>query len=327
MKKFHVILEDLILAPMKRILLLFSLCLFVTINAAPSRATSLWSYERFNPEQSVQEYFDRATLAFQDNEYDEALTQYLIVVHQFLDSPFYNESLYQAGVCYYQLGHFDLADIQFSKYLDQTGSLKYFEEVVDYKFQIAKHYQNGYKIHPFGIATLPRIAPAKEEAVELFDEVAAALPNSELAANALFSKAFLLKELKEYKESLEEFQILARRFPNHPLAAEGYIQMGEVYKDQSLKERQNADYVSLARLNKQNFEKAFPRDERIVALDKFLIEMLEAQAANLYETARFYERKGEYGASRIYYTDTTSRYPGTEAAKLSKERLQAIEKR
>jgi outer membrane protein assembly factor BamD (BamD/ComL family) len=292
--------------------------------AAPSRAGSLWPYERYSPECSVQEYYDRGTVAFQEGNYNEALPQFMIISHHFPDSTFYQQSLYLAGVCYYQLGHYDLADVQFSKYLDLTGSLKHFEDVVEYKFKIAEHYQKGYRIHPFAIPTLPRIASANEEAVELFDEVAAALPNSELAAKALFAKGILLKDLKEYKESIEEFQILARRFPNHPLAAEGFIQMGEVFKIQSIKERQNTDYVSLAKLNKQNFEKAFPGDERISSIDKCLLEMLEAQAANLYETARFYERKKQYSASRIYYRDTTSRYPGTVAAKQSKERLDML---
>lgn len=305
---------------------LFTLSVF-SLQARSSRVGNLWSYEKFTPDQSVQEYYDRATLSFIEGSYDEALTNYLIVVHHFPESPFYADSVYHSGVTYYHLGHYDLANEQFSRYFELPGALKFFEEVVEYKFQIANHFKNGYKKHPFGIATLPRLASAKQDAVKLFDEVAAALPNKEIAATAMFYKGMLLKELKEYREAVDEFQTLARRFPNHPLAADGYLQMGEVYLEQSLLERQNADYISLAKLNKEKFEKAFPSDERVSSLDRCLLLMLESQALNLFETGKFYERKGQKEASLIYYKDTVLRYPGTEAAQLSTERITRLEKR
>ena len=243
------------------------------MEAAYTRVGNLWSYEKYTPEYSVQEHFDKGYVALGQKDYDEALTQFLIVAYHFPETPFYADSLFFSGTSYFFLGHFDLADAQFAEYLNQTGNLKHFENVFEFKFQIAESYREGKKKHPFGVATLPRIASATEDALDLYDEIAAALPNRELAAKALYSKALLLRKQKQYKKSIEEFQILARRFPKHPLAADGFVQTGEVYLEQALREHQNPDYIALAKLNRQKFEKTFPSDERLASLDSCIVKM------------------------------------------------------
>lgn len=289
--------------------------------AAYTQIDGVWSNELYAPVHSAGEHFDEGNRLLLDKKYDEALRDFLVILHHFSDTTFYADALFHSGVCYYYMGHLDIADRQFTHYLNQKGTLKHFEKVFNYKFEIAEQYRNGKKKHPFGIATLPRMAPAKNDAIALYDEIIATLPGRTIAAQALFGKGLLLRKKRERKESIEVFQMLTRRFPKHALAADAYEQIAQIYVDSVKKETQNPDFLSLAKLNFQNFEKSFPSDDRVAVLEGYMQEMKEIYAGSLFETGRFYEKKKKPLAAKIYYKETIQRYPDTEAAAKSQRRL------
>lgn len=215
----------------------------------------------------------------------------------------------------------DISNRTFNRYLESSGKLKHFEKVFEFKYYIANHYQEGYRKHLFGVSRLPRVISGKNEALEIYDEIVAALPTKDLAADALFAKADLLRTLKRSKESIDSLQMLVRRFPKSSLAADSYLRISKIYHDQSVLESQNPDLISLAKINLSKFSKSFPGDERITEANANLIAMQEIYAKSLYETGRFYERKKKVDASMIYYNDALSKYPTTPSAQKCQERL------
>ncbi len=300
------------------------LFLTLSLEASFTRVGNNWSEQRYAPTLSVQEHFDRGYQLLSDKEWEEALCDFLVIGYHFNESPFYGDSIYYAGVCYYFLAHFDIADKYFSHYLNLGGSLKHFEKVFEFKYFIAEYYREGRKKHPFGIERLPRIASGKKNALELYDEVIASLPSREIAAKALYSKALFQRKKKEFKEGIESLQTLIRRFPTHHLAAEAYLTIGDIYLQQTRREAQNPDLIALAQINAQHFAKSFPGDERIQKMDNCIISMEEVYAESLYDTARFFERMKKPQASAIYYQETLNRYPHTKIAQKSQERLDKI---
>lgn len=280
-----------------------------------------WSPEQFVPIYSVQEHYDLGYQELYNNNWDEALVHFMVVNYHFPESPFYHDSIFYAGICYYFKNELDLADKQFDRYLALGGKLKHFEKVFDFKLEIANYFAQGIKKHLFGFQRLPKWASAKRDAILLFDEIIAALPGKEIAAQALYNKADLLRTKRQYAESIEALQLLPRRFPKHSLAAESYLRISEIYLDQSRVESQNPDLIALAQVNIQRFSKTFPSDERVEQAKANLIAMQEVYAQSLYDTGRFYERKKKPNASAIYYVDTMRKYPGTKAASKSEERL------
>jgi len=189
---------------------------------------------------------------------------------------------------------------------------------------IANAYQSGKKKHLFGASSMPRWISGKGDSIDLLDEIIATLPGKDIAAEALFSKAKILRKRRQYRESIECLQTLARRFPKHTLAAESYIVISDIYYEQSRVESQNPDLISLANVNIVRFGKSFPGDERVEEANHNLIQMQQVYARSLYDTGRFYERKKKPHASAIYYRDAMQKYPGTEAAQKSEERLNKI---
>jgi len=309
-----------------RAYLLFLLCCFYcsALHAGFVRVGQSWSHERYAPNLSVQEHYDLGLQEVQKKEWDLALNQFMVVTSHFQDTPFFADSVYYLGVCYYFLGHFDLADRYFTKYLDLGGIPKHFERVFDYKYLIAESYREGHKRHLLGVAGLPRVMSGKGEALKLYDEVIASLPSREIAAKALIGKAALLRKKKEYKESVEVLQTLIRRFPRHHLAAEAFLTVGEIYLQQIKIESQNPDLIALAQVNLQKFRKSFPGDDRCAQVETTIAAMQEVHAHSLFETARFYERIKRPQAAEIYYNDTIRRFPDTESARKSQEKLERI---
>lgn len=291
------------------------------IQAGIVQINGKWSDTKYAPTLSIPEHYDLGNQLLLDNQWEEALKNFLIIAIHFPESPFYADSLYQSGVCYFYLSDFDLANRQFSKYLNLGGNLKHFEKVFEFKYQIAQSYMQGSKKHLFGFQRFPRMMPARGEALSLYDEIIASLPTRDIAAEAMYGKACLLKKRKEYRESIETLQMLTRRFPKHSMAADAFLLISYIYLEQSQVEAQNPDLFSLAQINLNRFEKSFPGDERIAQGENNLIEMKEVFSKSLFDTGRFYERKKKMGASRIYYQEAIKRYPQTKSADKSQSRL------
>ena len=69
-----------------------------------------------------------------------------------------------------------------------------------------------------GWEKMPQWVSAHEDALNIYDEVIATLPRHDVAARSLFNKARMLSGDGKYKESIDSYQILIRRFPKHQLA-------------------------------------------------------------------------------------------------------------
>ncbi|MCH9608687.1 MAG: Cell division coordinator CpoB [Chlamydiales bacterium] len=304
---------------------ILALCLIVSsMEASYVRVGHSWSEVRYAPTTSVSKHFDQGSQLLEEKKWEEALENFQAIAYHFQDSPFYTDAIFHSALCYYYLGHFDIADKYFSHYLSLSGNLKYFEKTFEFKYHIAEYYREGRKKHLFGLERLPRVVSGKGSAFDLYNEVIASLPSREIAAKALFSKAALLRKKKEFKESIDALQTLIRRFPKHHLAAESYLAIGDIYLQQSRLEAQNPDILALSQVNAQHFKRSFPGDERISQMEACIHAMEEVYALSLYETGRFFERMKKPKACVIYYHDTIARYPNTKTATLCKERLEKI---
>lgn len=273
---------------------------------------------------SVQEHYSAALDAYQNQRWDEVIHQSLIVVKNFSSTPFAREILFYLGVGYFHTGELEYANRFLTNYLKKQATPKYFEEAIQYKFKIAEKYHRGAKKHILGWETMPKWVPARDEAIHIYDEVITALPHHELAAHALFGKAKLLIKDDEYKSSVETYQTLIRRFPKHPLAAESYIGIGEVYLIQSQAQYPDQDYLDLAEINLRKFRHDFPGEEKLAIGEKMLMDMKEVYASDLYDTGRFYERTKKPQAAYIFYSRILAKYPETKVSELASKRLKKL---
>ncbi len=271
-------------------------------------------------------HFEKGWQAIRQRDWDTAIRQYDIIISNYPESPEAHGSLYFLAICNYYISEFDIANEYFSAYLKSPYGRDYFESAVEYKLAIANQFSKGERRHFFGKKYLPCWLSAEDQAIELYDEVSTTLPCHDLATWALYCKGRLLWKMGRYYESIDTLQQLTRRFPKHELAPESYVTISYIYLNQCEKELHNSDLLAFAQINMRKFEQDFPREERLITVEKNLLGMQELYAKSLYETGEYYERKEESRAACIYYKNVLDRYPETCMADQSRNRLSVIQK-
>ena len=247
------------------------------------------------------------------------------IAYHYPDSPFGQEAAYLCAETYFKMGQYELANQCLTVYLNQSGSPKHFEESIQYKFKIAELFRNGLKMRLFESHKMPRIAPSEEAAVALYDEVITTLPHQEIAAQSLLGKGKVQVKLEDFKESVDTFQLLIKRFPKHELAAEAYLEINRAYLQQCKIEHLDPDLLDLAEMNLRKFQLAFPRETRVADAQKTLSDMQEIYAKNILDTGKYYEKIKKVPASIIYYNKVVAKYPLTEAAVDARKKLEQFQ--
>ncbi len=306
---------------------LFILCLFATTAEA---AYVLKDNKLVDADEvatkTAQEHFNLGKKAIEESQWKEAALQFRMLTSSYPNSPYAAESYFYLGKAYYNMGELDFANNAFSDYLRAKNNPRFFQEAVELKFAIADQFASGARRRIFGTKKLPKWASGQTLALKIYDEVIAALPSHDIAANALFSKASLNWKLKNYRESVEAFQMVIKRFPKSELAPEAYAAISKVYLEQSRYEFQNPDVLAFAEINLRRFKQNFPREERIAEVQENLLAIKENYAQGLYETGQFYERTHQPQASIIYYHNAIEQFPETQVAAKCQQRLDKLKK-
>lgn len=273
---------------------------------------------------SVQKHYSLGEDAIEEKNWREAARQFNIVSKNFPNTEYGQEAFYYLGVAEFNLQEYDAANEAFSHYLKVHNNPKFFQNTIEYKYSIAEMFKGGAKRRFLGTKRLPKWASGTSLALNIYDEVIAAMPCHDMAAQALYSKGCLLWEMRDYKASVEAFQVIIRRFPKHEMAPQCYVIISKVYIDQSKNEFQNPDILAFAEINSRKFSRDFPKDERLAEVENDVLAIKEVYAHGLYATGRFYERKNKPKASLIYYQNAIDQFPETNVAKRCKKRLEDL---
>ncbi|NGX58609.1 MAG: Outer membrane protein assembly factor BamD [Chlamydiae bacterium] len=274
---------------------------------------------------SVEEHYQYGCEAYHYHDWKHAIRHFHIVSINFPDHPCCENAKFYLGVSYYYFGEHEFANTAFSNYLKSSNNPEYLEDAIEYKFLIAEEFRAGAKRHIYGSKMLPAWLPATEQSIEIYDEIITSFPCHSLAAKALTSKAAVLWGNGDYRESVEAYLTLIRRFPKHEKAPESYLLISRLYLDQAHKEFQNPDILALAQLNFKKFEYDFPSEERLEEARYFVQEVKETFAKGLYDTGQFFERCKKTGASVIYYQNALQQFPDTAVAEQCRRRMMALD--
>lgn len=266
-------------------------------------------------------HYNLGSQSYNCENWHKAASEFEKVIFYFPCSDAAVDASYYLAVCYFKMREYDFANEEFSNYLKASSHPAFFEGAVQYKFCIAEHFKGGKKRRPFKMRYLPKWISAQDSALVIYDEVVAALPNSELAVQALYSKADLLKRMKEYRDSIEIYQIIIRRFPRNEIVPACYLNIADAYVRQSRLEFQNPDILALAELNVRKFSADFPRDERVAIAEESVCRIKELYAKGLCDLGLFYERIHQPAAAAIYYQSSIEEFPDTRVSRFCRLRL------
>ncbi|MBM3200962.1 MAG: outer membrane protein assembly factor BamD [Chlamydiae bacterium] len=276
---------------------------------------------------SPQEGYNNVMKAYQQGNWNVLLNQCKSFSKEYPSSDFIGDISYYEGLAYFHLGDYDLANQKISAYLENYASEKFFEEAFAYKYEIAQKFEAGEKLHIFGYKRMPKWGFSDEETYAIYDEIIKTLPRHELAAKSLYRKGSLLFKGKDYKESVEVFQTLIRRFPKHPLTPDAYVEIAKVYLQQFKTNFADTDLIDLSEINLRNFYQAFPQDRRISEVQDILLSLRNRYAEEIWETADFFKRTKKTRAAVIYYKKLLATFPESEFARQIPDELSKMKKK
>lgn len=261
---------------------------------------------------------------YNKQEWRRAVPEFEKVIFYFPDSDTAAKTSYYLAVSYFEMHEYDFANEEFSNYLKASEHPAFFEDAVAFKFCIAEHFKMGKKRRPFKMRYLPKWISAQDSALAIYDEVIAALPNSQFAIRSLYSKGGLLKEMREYRECVDAYQTIIRRFPKDEIVPACYLNIADAYVEQARVEFQNPDILALDELNYRKFQEDFPRDERVAIAQQSVFKIKELYAKGLCDLGLFYERIKHPEAAAIYFQSAIEEFPDTCVSQFCRGKLACL---
>ncbi|MDN3504739.1 MAG: outer membrane protein assembly factor BamD [Rhabdochlamydiaceae bacterium] len=308
----------------KHLILLF-LATASVVNAKSALVAKRESLDRIEERRlQPQDYYGIVSKSFEDRDFNVAIANSYKLLKEYPSSVLASETIYMQALSFYESKEYHLADVAFTRYLHEYSSLKHFEDAISYKFKIAEKFGSGARKRLFGGRLSPKWLSAKEDALRIYDEVITTLPRNELAAMSLYNKGLILLEIQSFKEAVESFQTLVKRFPKHPLAPECYIAISQTYLDQCNKEFPDPNLIELAEINLQRFSSDFPGEERLSISSDMLEKMRNTFAKELFVNAKYYEKKKKAMSAFLYYSSILMKYPTSKYSEEAAKRIAVI---
>ena len=303
-------------------LLLWSLLISFTFSLQASRARPFKSL--IESDAYLTEHYNLGCEYYNAGSWRSASNEFEKVIYFFPSTEDAAKASYYLAVSYFEMKEYDFANEEFSNYLKASQHPEFFEDAVYFKFCIAESFKAGKKKRPFKMRYLPKWISAQDSALAIYDEVVAALPNHELTIQALQSKAELLCTMGEYRDCVETYHLIIRRFPKHEIIPSCYLKIAEAYYEQSRYEFQNPDILALAELNVRKFRDDFPRDERVAIAEETVCEIKELYAKGLCDLGLFYQRMEKPEAAAIYFQSAIEEFPETKVSRFCRSRLKCL---
>lgn len=267
------------------------------------------------PWMSMQEHYNIMMKASDDKKWLDLIENGVVIINHFQNSPFVDETRFLVAKAFLEINDFSRAHDALGQYLTYSVTPKHYEEVMQMKLSLAKAFEDGEIKNLVGLPGIPHWVDARKEAVELYDEVASALPTSFLAEQAIIGKAGLEIKLKDYRVAIATCESFLRKYSKSSLAPEAFDKIGFCQLQLIKNEFLDPDLLSLAEINVNKFKEIYPAHPKLEEIQSNLIQMKELFAKNMLTTAYYYKKVKMKGASQFYLNKIVELYPETDSAK------------
>lgn len=296
----------------------------ISFPAPSSYAVWTWTPEAgwVHPKRAVKPspggQFAWAEELFRKGEHDRAIAEHRKLIRSYPESIYAPRSQYAIGASYEALGKYYRAAKEYQKVIDNYPDSDKIADVVESQHRL------GNLLFAKKIESRLKRAFREnnyEKAARVYRLVVSNAPHGKRAAEAQYKIGLSYRRQGRFPEAISEFQKVIENYPLSPWVKNAYYGIGLSYFSQSLPFPYDQTLAEAAFKQFQKFRERFPDSELTPEVEE-KIELLRSQKAErLYLIARFYERGGHIRAARIYYQTVMDKYPGSNWAVLSQERL------
>jgi len=176
--------------------------------------------------------------------------------------------------------------------------------------EIAEQYAAGMNRKLWGL----RIAPADDEAEELFIRVQERLPGSRLAERAGMALADFYFDRREMNLATEAYALFIQNYPHSDQVTKARKRLIYSHLARFKGPRYDATSLYEARASLEELEAVEPITAQQVGAEALLTRINESDAEKMLVTAQWYERTGDLVAAEFTIRRLIGRYPDTAAA-------------
>ena len=254
-------------------------------------------------------YFQQAQEWEEAGNTKQAIASYRTLVRDYPVAPSAPAAQLRLGELYDSLGNSKRAFDSYQKLLENFPQAREFDRAVEAQVAIADAQMDSRRY---------------ERAAEMYTSILANAPFAKFAPSVQFKLGQAFENQKEYEKAISAYQLVLDRYPNSSLAADALYQIGYVQFTEAEGRSQDLSAAIDAKNTFEEFLVEFPKNEKAAQARENLDTMSGREAFDLLSIAKFYDRKTDYRAAVVYYSDLVRRQPGTPDADLASARIEEI---
>lgn len=288
----------------------------------------IWTPEsgRFTNENSIskttpKEQYDVGKDFQKKKSYPEAIREYRKLIKTFPTSSLAVYAQIGVAECEEKRRDYYAAFKEYQKVLENYPSYGRIFDIIENQFKIGNVFLTGGKRKLWKF----NIVPARDKAIEVFQQVIENAPFSEYAPRSQFLLGECYFKMKKYTEAIAEYQQVVEDYSESEYVDDARFQIGHCAYLLSRGPQYDQQATDKALKTFSSFIADFPASRRVDEAKKMMAELQTRKAEGLFDVAEYYWKQKIYASAQIYYQDVIKSYPNSSLSKKSQKRLLEIQ--
>jgi len=283
--------------------------------------TNKWENPNFSVKETPSEQLQLALDFYKVKQYKEAIREFKKLIKHYPRAREAPEAQYYTGICLEEQGKIYDAFKSYQVVIDKYPFSERSGEIVDRQYEIGltllEGLSNRGKIRD-------SLSGANYNVIDVFRKVISNAPYGKKAAPSQYKIGLYLLEKELYQEARDEFEKVMNDYPDSKWSKAAKYQIAVTDSNRSTKAQYDQKVTQSAVEEFEDFVFENP-DAELTQEAKVQIQALrEKEAENSFLVARYYEKRKQYDAAKIYYQTVVDEYRNTTWSKKALLKIQEL---
>ncbi len=296
------------------------LAIFMTALALPAAAQWSWTPQTGRlvnlnrmPKETPELQLEHARGLMLDNQPKKALDETEKFVEFYEDSEFADDNQFLRGEIQLSMGDYMKSARTFQQVISAYPDTNLYDQAIEKQYVVADHYYDEGQLKINKWYKLRKERPLNR-ALEVYSMVIENEPFTDAAAQAQYKRGLCYYTKKDFSEAAFEYRRVVEDYSGSEWVDEASYGLATTFYDGALPADYDQTHSQLAITAIDQFKDRYPADERNTELAEKRIEMRESLAEQQMATAKFYEKRRNFAATRIYLETLVKDYSDTSYA-------------